>query len=131
MLPHMALTAGQCAVQRLSDQRARLLDAVKLDEGTEARPLRLAEQHLVERREPIAQRLEAVRLADGVDLALNALGKRALRQFGETPLELGERGTLLFVRRAIALRRLDEIVEVADRVADQLIEQGMLLRRRL
>ena len=44
------------------DQSARLGDAVERDEGAEARALRLAEQHLVEGREPGAQRLEACSL---------------------------------------------------------------------
>ena len=70
-LPRFAL------LERLLNQRAGFRDAVKLDERAEAWALRLTEQNLVERREPGAQRLEAVLLADGIDYGLNLLSKRA------------------------------------------------------
>ena len=43
---------GKLAGQRLGDQGAGLGNAIKLDEGAEARALGLAEQHLVKRAEP-------------------------------------------------------------------------------
>src|SRR3546814_16588112 len=62
-------------VQRLVDQRHRLGDAVERHERAEARPLRLAEQHLVQCLEPIAQVLEGVALADLIDLGLDEIGR--------------------------------------------------------
>src|SRR5581483_3916822 len=106
----------ELAPKRLGDQRACLGDAVKLDEGAEARALRLAEQNFVERREPVAQRLEAVLLADRIDLGLNLLGEHAVRQPGEPRVEIEERGALLIRGRAVAFARFHEVVEVADRI---------------
>ena len=51
-----------------ADQHGRLAHAVERRERAEARSLALAEQDFVERAEPVAQIVERVRLADGVDL---------------------------------------------------------------
>ena len=59
------------------DQRHRFLDPVDRDETAEARPLAGPQQHLVDRLEPVAQRLEAVRVADREDDGLQGLGVAA------------------------------------------------------
>ena len=81
------------------DQRDRLGDAVDRDEAAEARPLGLAEQHLVERAEPGAQRLEAVLVADGVDEVLQRLGVRRPVPGGQPVAQVGERRRLVRRRR--------------------------------
>src|SRR5262245_66523558 len=90
--------SGKLALERLGDQRAGLADAVKLDEGAEARALLLAEQHGVKRRKPIAQRLEAVLLADGVNLRLDLLGRQAVFHLGKPRIEIKQRRPLLLAR---------------------------------
>src|SRR6476659_8582267 len=65
--------------ERLLYQHTGFGNAVKLDEGAEARALGLAEQHLIEGGEPRAQRFEAMLLADGIDLCLNLLRQHAFR----------------------------------------------------
>src|SRR5690606_27657757 len=62
------------ARQRLPDQRPRLPDAVERDEGAEARPALLAEQHLVDAREPLLRNARA---------PVRALGLAA--EIGEMP----------------------------------------------
>src|SRR5512144_2281637 len=130
---HLASSArgDELALKRLGDERAGLRDTVKLDEGAEAWALRLAEQDFVERGEPAAQRLEAVPLADRIDLGLDLLGEHAARQLGEPRVEIEQSRALLLRRRPVILVRLHEVVEVADGVADELIEQGMGLGRRV
>src|ERR1044071_789567 len=59
--------------ERLADQRRGLLAPVERDEGAEARPLVLAQQHFIERLEPGAQLRERMALADLVDLGLQGL----------------------------------------------------------
>src|SRR5680860_731588 len=115
-------------LERLTDQRAGLGDAVELHKRAEARALGLAEQHLVEGGEPIAQRLKAVLLAHRVDLRLDFLGENLVRQRAEPRLEIGKGGALLLGRCAVALRRLHEVMEITDGVADELVEQRVPFR---
>src|SRR3546814_8039197 len=67
-LPVRLSRAQILAGERAADQPDRCIATVERGEGAEARPLALAEQHLVERLEPVAQRLAAVRVARGMDL---------------------------------------------------------------
>ena len=62
------------AGQRIGDELAGFGDAVESDEGAEAGALLCPEQHAIDGAEPVAQRLEAVRLADLVDEVLQVLG---------------------------------------------------------
>src|SRR5690606_34166390 len=59
------------ARQHPLDQGDGLLDAVKRDEGAHARPLRLTEQRLIERLEPVAEVFELILVADLEDLILD------------------------------------------------------------
>src|SRR5436853_4603423 len=111
------------------DQRARIRHAVKLDEAAEAWALGLAEQYLVERREPGAQRLEGMHLADGVDDVLQLFSAGVRLHFGELRRQRLQRLALMLRRQPVSLRRLHEVVVIAQRVADQMIEHGVLLRR--
>src|ERR1700753_3615668 len=63
----------QLARQAFADQRAGFADAEDRCKRTEARAAFLAEEHFVERLEPIAQRLEAVLLADSKHFVLDRL----------------------------------------------------------
>src|SRR4029079_14610630 len=60
--------------------------------------------------------------------ALDRLGVGVSRQRRQLSVERLQRFALYFVRRAEDLRRLDEIVVVADRIADELIKLRMRLR---
>src|SRR3569833_4006601 len=64
----------QLAGQRGFDELAGFVDAVEGDERAEARALIGAKQHLIDRAEPVAQRIEAVRVADRIDDVLQFLG---------------------------------------------------------
>src|SRR5580704_2693041 len=76
------------ASQRALDQVHDIVAAVELDEGTHARALLAAQQHLIERLEPLAQLgLGEVALAHLVDLVLDEL--RALL-VGQLAQGLGE-----------------------------------------
>ena len=90
--------------ERFRDHRARLGDPVERHERAEARPLRLAEKHLVERAEPIAQHHEVL-LADRIHLALDGLGVGALDMSGKpTPLAACSADILLRVLPCPPLR---------------------------
>ena len=54
----------QRAREPLINQRNRLLDTIKRDEATEPRALRRAQEHFIDRFEPVAQRLKAMLFAD-------------------------------------------------------------------
>ena len=62
--------------QGLLQEGAAVEDAVDGDEGAEARAFALAQQHLVEGAEPVAELGEAVPLADLVELVLDRLAVR-------------------------------------------------------
>ena len=62
------------AGERRLDQRDCFGDAIQRDEAAEARPLLLAEQHLIQAAEPGAQFGESMALADLVDDVLDRFG---------------------------------------------------------
>ena len=87
------------------DQGDRLGDAVERDEAAEARALLLAEEHLVDRGEPVAERLEAVVVADGEDEVLQRLGIGGAVPGLQPVAQVGEGGGLLRVGGAVGLGR--------------------------
>src|SRR6056297_4172065 len=133
--------------QPVGDERLRLLDAIERDEPAEARSLACAHQHLVERREPRAQRLEPMKLADGEDdglqeflvlpvhrrqIGLAALLRVLARDHVERFLGILEAGGKLLHRRAFLiggraehLGWLHEIVVVAHGEPRRRVEVGM------
>src|SRR5580704_4261953 len=81
MAPSSGGFAQILAGQHTLDQAHDIVAAVELDEGAHARPLLGAQQHLIERLEPLAQLgLGEVTLAHLVDLVLDELGTLLIRQ---------------------------------------------------
>ena len=105
--------------ERALDQGAGLGRAVDGDEGAEARAFALAQQHLVQGLEPVAQIGEGVALADLVELVLDRLGVGILAGGAQPAVQLLERRPLLVARRAVAAGRRHEVAVVGDRVPDQ------------
>src|ERR1043165_3522892 len=93
------------ASERALDQAHDVVAAVELDEGAHARALLAAQQHLVERLEPLAQLfLGEVALARLVDLVLDELRTLAVRDLAQSVGEVLERGALLVGGQAELLR---------------------------
>src|SRR6185437_11865629 len=115
----------QLAGKGRGDQGAGFGHPVKGDEGAKARPLLAAEQHLIERAEPVAQRLETMRLADLEDEVLQRLGVRRSLERGEAGGQVLERRALLVGRGAEHLGGLHPVVEIAHGIASQPVEIGM------
>src|SRR3954469_24800238 len=110
--------AQKLAGKRAGDEGAGLGDAVENDEGAEARAALLAEQDLVDRREPglgdAGAPVGALRLAGGVgempapdlvDDGLQGLGIGRAFVGGKRLGELRQRRALGLVRQPVALRR--------------------------
>ncbi len=76
--------------QRLGDQLAAVVDAVKGDEAAHARALAGAEQGFVQRLEPAAQAFERMALADLEHLGLDVLGGRVAGQLGKLGVEIAQ-----------------------------------------
>ena len=88
-----AASASRC--EGALDQGAGLGRAVDGDEGAEARAFALAQQHLVQGLEPVAQIGEGVALADLVELVLDRLGVRMLAGSAQPAMQLLDRRPLL------------------------------------
>ena len=104
---HPGLVRGfgnQLARQGALDQRAGFVDTVKRDEATETRPLIGAQQHLIQRLEPILHRLETMIAANGKDHGLQGFGIRRLIPCGQTAGQILKRGHDL----AVVLRVLEK-----------------------
>ncbi len=93
-----SLTPQPTLPQPFGDQRPRLIDPIERDERAKTRPLALAEQHFVDRLEPVAQVVrEPVRLADFVDDRLQVFRARAARPAISAPHPAPQRLALLRV----------------------------------
>src|SRR3954449_9305000 len=77
--------------KRFGNQAAAVVDAVQRDEAAHARALRGAEQGLVERLEPAAQRFEWVALADLEDGVLDDFAVGAGRELRKLGIEVAQR----------------------------------------
>lgn len=142
LFPVVSGHLGQFASQRLFDQRAGFVDAIKRDEGAETWSAFLADQHFIEHLEEGNRNAgTAFRAFLGVVLiTLNGTGDvkngvldvvaiSAGRQRCELRIQCFKGCPFHIIRRAELLGRLHEIVEVADRIADERIEFRIVFRR--
>ena len=113
------------------DQFDRLIDAVKSDERTHARPLGLAQQDFIERLEPVTQVFKAVAFADFVNFRLQVFGLGLGIHRAERIGEVFEGRMLTLGRGPVRLGRFDEIPIIADRRGDQTIQKRRIFRRQV
>src|SRR5262245_58508587 len=121
----------ECTRQRRADQDRGLGAAEESSKRTEPGPLCLAERDFVDRLEPIAQRLESVRLADLVDGVLHRFAVALSRHVLENVGERCKRRSLLAGRLAVTLLRVDEVLVVFQGVSHKPIQTGMRVRVRI
>ena len=94
--------------------------------GTLAR----SEQGLVERLEPVAERLECVAFADFEDDVLDDVGVGTVSDIRQLGIEIAKGRGFLLRRRSPLEVRSDEIARIIDGKADQLVELRIISRRR-
>src|SRR5437868_11733979 len=115
--------------QRIRNELARFRDAVERDERAEAWTLLGPKQHFINGAEPIAQRVELMPVADGVDDVLQFLGVERFLAL-ELIVEILQRDALPVGGGAEFLGGTDLVLEVADGVADETVQFRIGLWRR-
>ena len=138
----MPRSGGEFPGQSLADHHAGLGNAVKRNEGTEARTFFLTEKQLIESGEPgdrdtrTAIRPLLVVVLIPLDCAghvqnsiLDCCSIGTGRQFRKLCVQRLQRAAFNIVRRLERFVRLDEIIEVADRETGQTVQMRMVFRR--